>query len=112
MMRSFGKRADVVGGRRRTRRQNVSLAAAAVALHGSRSVIVEDVCSTGARLRGRNLPSSGAQLVIRVGDSDLMASVAWAANDECGVTFDAPLDPKGVQKLKDDGQFGRVFGLV
>ena len=85
---------------------------AAVTLDGSRPTIVEDVCSTGAKLHGRNLPAEGEALIIRVGDVELLASVAWRKRDDCGITFEQPLDPAGVRQLKNEGQLGRVYGIV
>jgi hypothetical protein len=108
MMPSFGKRVDVPGGRRRASRQPVLLAASAVTLGGSQSVIVEDVCSTGARLRGRNLPVGGKQLMIKVGGMNILAEVAWSGSEECGITFDAPLDQDGVQTLKHEGRWATL----
>lgn len=112
MMPGFGKRVDVPGGRRRARRQPVLLSASALTLGGSQSVIVEDVCATGARLRGRNLPPNGRQLVIRVGAVDVLASVAWRASEECGITFDTPLDQEGVDSLRFEGRFRTVLGVA
>jgi hypothetical protein len=82
------------------------LAGAAVTLSGSRSIVVDDVCSTGARLQGRGLPADGEQLLVKVGATDTMASVAWSGREECGITFDPPLDATGVQRLRDEGSLG------
>lgn len=112
MMRIFGKRIDVPGGRRRSPRQRVTLAGAAIALEGSRSVIINDVCSTGLKLRGRDLPKEGAELMIRIGDSDVLARVIWKRHDDCGVSFEDRLDPATVDHLKHEGQLGRLLGLI
>jgi hypothetical protein len=111
-MRVFGKRIDVPGGNRRANRERVVLAAAAVTLQGSQPVVVEDVGSTGAKLRGRGLPATGQEMIIKIGNMDVLASVAWSKRDECGITFDAPLDPASVTQLKAEGQLGRVMGIV
>ena len=111
-MPPFGTRVDVPGGRRRTRRQPVVLPAAAVAGGWSRPVILEDVCSTGARLRGRELPAHGAQMLLKVGVLDLMASVAWSEPDKCGITFDTPLDWRGVEQLKSEGRSGKALCIL
>src|SRR4051794_17464634 len=103
-MMPFGKRVDVPGGRRRTERERVVLAAAALTLDRSRSVVVEDVCSSGARLRGRDLPEDGQELLVKVGSIDVMASVVWASHEVCGITFAPPLEPAGVKQLKDEGR--------
>ena len=111
-MPSFGKRVDVPGGRRHNRRQQVTLAGSAIALDGSRSVLIGDVCSTGAKLHGRNLPSEGKQLIMKVGDVDLMCAVVWADGNNCGLTFDTPLDGNALEHLKEEGQIGKVYGIV
>lgn len=48
-MPSFGKRIDGPAGRRGDKREVVALTASALTLQGSESVLVEDVCPTGAR---------------------------------------------------------------
>jgi hypothetical protein len=112
MTMAFGKRVDVPGGRRRIQREPVVLAAGAVMLDRSRSVVVEDVCSSGARLRGRDLPEQGQQLLLKVGPVDFLASVAWVRTEECGITFTPPLEPTGVIQLKEEGKLGRVLGII
>ena len=111
-MPSFGKRVDVPGGRRRNVRQRVVLVGSAMLMEGSRSIIVDDVCASGARLRGRDLPETGSEMIVRVGGLDILGSVAWQEKEQCGITFDSPLDPMGVQQLKDAGSLGHVLGLV
>lgn len=111
-MRVFGKRIDGLGGNRRAKRERVLLAAAAVTLQGSHSVVVEDIGSTGAKLRGRGLPTTGQAMTIKVGNMDVFASVAWSKRDECGITFEPPLNPASVTQLKAEGQLGRVMGIV
>jgi len=111
-MPTFGKRVDVPGGRRRTVRQPVVLVGSATTMESTRSVIFDDVCSTGARLRGRDLPEEGADVIVRVGGADILASVAWKAKEQCGITFEDTLDESGVQQLKEAGSVGRVLGLV
>lgn len=111
-MPSFGKRVDVPGGRRRTARQRVVLVGSAMLMEGSRSIVVDDVCSTGARLRGRDLPATGADMIVRIGGLDILATVAWREEQQCGITFEAPLDHNGVQQLKEAGSIGHVLGVV
>ena len=111
-MPTFGKRVDVPGGRRRAPRQTVVLPASAVTMAGSQSVIVENVCSSGARLRGRNLPDRGKELIIKVGNMDVFANVTWRAEEECGIAFDPPLEQADVIHLKREGRWGMAIGIV
>jgi hypothetical protein len=111
-MPSFGKRVDGPEGRRRNIRQTVVLAASAVTLDRSRSVLVEDVCAQGAKLRGCDLPGSGAQILFRIGNDQVMASVAWRSRDECGITFDEPLNDAGIRRIEREANWGTMMGLI
>ena len=111
-MPSFGKRIDGPEGRRRNVRQTVVLAASAVTLDRSRSVLVEDVSAQGAKLRGCDLPGSGAQILFRIGSDHVMASVAWRRRDECGITFDEPLNDDGIRRIAREANWGAVMGIV
>ena len=86
VMPAFGRRIDGPTGRRRNVRQTVVLAASAMTLDQSRTVLVEDVCSEGAKLRGRDLPGRGSQILFKLGAWEVFASVVWNGRDECGIT--------------------------
>lgn len=90
-MSSFGKRVDGFSGHRREPRQQVSLLGSAIAVQGSKSVLVEDLCANGAKLLGHVLPAVGKDLVIRAGQLDVFGRVVWSNGGHCGVIFDAPL---------------------
>ena len=87
-MAKFGKRRDGPGGRRWIRRRKVSLPGCALSIHGTRSVLVEDLTLAGARLMGRGLPEPGTQLELRVGERSLLGEVVWDAAERRGVRFD------------------------
>ena len=108
----FGKRVDVPGGRRGAPRQPVSLAASASTISGCQSVIVENVCASGARLRGRGVPAVGKELMVKVGSMHVLGHVAWSDNEECGMAFDPPLDQNDVRTLKQEGRWGTVLGVA
>ena len=110
-MSSFGRRVDGVEGRRKALRDKVVLAASAMSLESSAAVVVTDVSSKGAKLLGKELPSRGASVLISVGDVEFFARVAWASRDECGVTFEAPLDKELVDQIKRDGRWSKVMGV-
>lgn len=110
-MSSFGKRIDGPVGRRKAVREEVVLAGSAQTLESSRSVVVTDVSVTGAKLVGRELPPRASNVLISVGDVELFATVAWSGRDECGVTFDPPLDPDMVHQVKHDGCWSKVMGV-
>ena len=86
-MASFGKRVDGPGGRRRIRRRPVSIPGSASSIDGSSCIIIEDLCLTGARVLGRDLPGEGSELLVRSGNRALLGRVAWAREDRRGVVF-------------------------
>ena len=87
-MASFGKRVDVPGGRRQVIREQVAILGSATTLTGSKSVVVEDLGATGARLFGRNLPAPGNDVLLKTSDGDIFGRIAWASNDRCGMVFE------------------------
>jgi len=90
-MSSFGKRVDVPGGRRRIKRRETAILGSAMTLDGSHSVVVEDLCLTGARLVGRNLPEPGKEILLRTNEHAILGRVAWASADRRGIIFDGPV---------------------
>jgi hypothetical protein len=111
-MRKFGKRIDPPGGRRVTPRQRVVLTGSASASDVTQSVVVEDVGSTGAKLRGHDLPDVGTRMLLTIGGMEVTASVAWRKEHECGITFDASLDHDGVHALKREGSWGHIVSII
>ena len=108
----FGKRIDVPGGRRRAERELAVLAASLSTLEGSYSVLVEDVSATGARLRGYRLPPAAADVMIRVGALEILASIAWSTNDQCGIKFAPAFSSKDLELLRQEGRWATVMGIV
>ena len=111
-MPGFGKRVDVPGGRRRSVRQAVVLAASALGFSRSVSVLVPDLSEVGAKLQGRGLPTAGERLLISFGQTDLFATVAWSSRDECGILFDRQLDVGGLAQVQREADWGSVMGLA
>jgi hypothetical protein len=74
--------------------------------------VLDEVCSTGAKLRGSDLPAEGEQMRVKVGSVDMIASVAWSSGGACGITFDEPLDSNGVQRLKQEGALRQGVGVI
>lgn len=110
-MSNFGKRVDGPNGRRRSAREAVVLAGSAVAPGSSRSVVVTDVSPTGAKLQGRELPKTGADVMLTVGESEIFATIVWSSFDEAGITFDEQLSNDVVAHLKLEGHWGKVMGV-
>ena len=86
-MSAFGKKGDGPRGRRWLRRKKVGIPASALFVGGSRSVLVEDLSMTGARLRGRDLPLKGT-ILLKAGERSLFGEIAWEAGEHRGLQFD------------------------
>jgi hypothetical protein len=112
LMPGFGKRRDLAGSRRGAPRQPVVLVASAVTDGRSQSAILEDVCSTGAKLRCGELPNVGQHLCVKIGSAEFRASVAWVKTEVCGIAFETPIDQDGVRQIKVEGRSGAKFGIV
>lgn len=97
-MSAFGKCKG--GGRRSAARADAPLIATITTTVSSQSAIVVDVSSTGARLRGIDLPASGQDLVISVEGVVAFGEVAWADGPERGVHFESELSPTEEQLLR------------
>jgi len=96
--------------RRSAPRRQIFVAGSAVTVQGSKSIVVENVSTTGARVRGRHLPPIGKQVLIWMEGLDVLGSVAWANKDECGVRFDASLDCDALACLEERA-VGTVFAF-
>ena len=107
-----GRRTDGLSGRRTTQRHPVVLAASAVAIDRSNSVVVSDLSHQGAKLRGRNLPASDQEVLITTGSFAMFATVVWAQNDECGLRFVPPLDDQALAQFQEEGKWATVMGVI
>ena len=111
-MLQFGRRVDGLGGRRRRVRQPVLLAASAMSIERSRSVLVADLSPSGAMLHGRDLPKEGTELLVAVGSRDSFARIVWRNEDACGIEFDSPLPDDRLAQLKNEGHWTAVTGAM
>lgn len=96
--------------RRRSARRPIFVAGSAVTIHGSKSVVVENLSASGARIRGRGLPAPGKQILIWMEGLDVLGCVAWARSEECGVRFDASLDAESLACLEEQA-VGTIFAF-
>jgi hypothetical protein len=108
----FGRRIDGVGGRRCAVREPLLLEAAITTLRASRRVTMVNISATGARLRGPEMPDVGADVLIRAGSVDTIATVVWNRNGMCGITFDEPIDDAQVEELRRTGRFTSLAKLT
>lgn len=91
-------------------REQVMLAGSALAPTRSRTIIVCDLSSNGARLAGRDLPPPGDDVLVRVGSSDMLAKVAWQTADHAGIEFEEPLEDETIASMKREGAWESATG--
>jgi hypothetical protein len=111
-MPGFGRRVDGLSGRRANRRSPVVLAASAFAIGGSRSVLVADISSAGAKLQGRDLPSPATELLITIGTTEVFAKVSWNQDNECGLNFEIPLTTDQLTAMRAQGDWALATGFM
>ena len=92
-MSTFGKRVQTPFDRRAAVRRPVGLVGSVVTIRGSHSIIVEDLCSGGAKLLGRRLPLTGTEVLLRTGELEALGRIGWAEGDYRGVTFEEDEGP-------------------
>lgn len=97
---TFGK--SYGGGRRLAQREAVPVLVSFTRLTGTCSAVLVDVSRTGARLSGDNLPHEGEELVVTMDRLKTFARVAWSGGGQCGLTFDLPLPPEEIHRLKQN----------
>lgn len=94
--------------RRAYPRTAVVLAASALAIARSRSVIVTDVSLEGAQLGGKDLPPPGDDVLMLVGSLDAMGTVMWREGDKCGVQFDEAIADETIVQMKREADWGSI----
>ncbi len=97
-MALFGKRMG--GGRRSADRSQSVLPALVTTISGSRSAVVLDVSSTGARVRGVKLPREGSYMKFKVEGTEVYATVQWCAGELRGLAFDTVLTVQQIGQMR------------
>jgi hypothetical protein len=97
-MTTFGKRNG--GGRRRAHRETLPLVAVFTTRTRSHHGVLVDLSSTGARLRGTDLPEMGEDLMLSIEGVLTYGTVAWSRLGYCGIAFDGPLPAGTMQMLE------------
>ena len=87
---------------------DVVLAASALAIARSRSVVVTDVSLEGAQIGGRDLPPAGEDLMMLVGSLDAMGTVVWSEGDKCGVHFDEAIANETIAQIKREADWADI----
>lgn len=67
--------------------------------HEVRSCLIDDISSTGARLRVDRPLAERQALVLIFHELRVFASVKWLRGGECGLVFDKPLDQEDMEGM-------------
>ena len=81
---------------RRSRRSNVFLAASIEVSGSTLPVKLRNLSSQGALIEGDGLPVEGTEILFRRKNLSVKGRVAWVANDQAGVAFNALLPQEEV----------------
>ena len=104
---TFGKREG--GGRRGAPREAAPLLAVYTTVTQTHEVVLVDVSTSGARLRGPSVPEVGEELSVIMETIKAFGTVAWVERPEFGVAFDAPLPGKALERLREQVKRGAGF---
>lgn len=88
-------------GRRALPRASILLSGSLDALDGRKWVELLEVSLTGARVRGRDLPGVGRDVVLTCGQVDAFGRIVWASSDRRGIAFDDPISTTQLIALRD-----------
>ena len=95
--------------RRRSPRASVLLPASVVTMRAYQFFDLVNLSSTGAKLRGTDLPDVGKTALFRLDEFQALCRVVWVKDGLCGVRFDELLVPQMLahfRKLGDTAQVG------
>lgn len=96
--------------RRRSAREEVTLAGSAFGVGRSRSVIVSDLSSEGAQLNARDLPPENNDIFVIVGAFESLGTVVWRTAEKCGIMFDSAVPDGAIARMKQEAQWESVSG--
>jgi hypothetical protein len=103
----FGKQPG--GGRRGAPREAAPLLAVYTTVTESHEVVLVDVSSTGARLRGPSLPEAGDELFVSLENLRMFGTVVRIDGHEFAVSFDRPLPLESLALLRRKVKEGAGF---
>ena len=97
-MSTFGKSKG--GGRRAAARTEAPLIAIVTKLRDSRSEIVRDISTTGAKVSGPGLPDVGAEVFLTLEGVIAFGKIVRSIGTERGIAFDEPLSLAEERRLR------------
>ena len=99
-------------GNRARNRLRLGASASLVLTHETRPCLIEDVSSSGARVRMNHPPARGHTAMLSFHELRLYCTVAWVLDDRCGLRFEKELPLEDMQGLlwitQNRGQYERI----
>lgn len=92
--------ADHPQARRQWPRQPMLLSARLLTVTGERNVRIRDLSRGGARVEGHELPLLGTDVLLKRGPFEAFGTIAWIADNHCGIEFDAKLDEAMLEAIE------------
>jgi len=56
-------------------------------------ITIADISRVGARLKGRDLPEIGDEVVLTATGLEVVATIVWNDGDACGINFHRTIEP-------------------
>jgi|SRR6185312_249096 len=88
-------------GRRAQPRASILLGGSLEAINGRARVDLLEVSLAGARIKGRNLPGVGKNVILTCGRIDAFGTIVWASSNRRGIAFDEPISTTELLGLRD-----------
>lgn len=100
---SFAEQTDkpLPAGRRSNSRVRLQLPGKLILTERTVSCIVENLSTTGARLRLNVPPKAGNGAFLRLADMEIFCGIVWSTEDRCGLTFEEPMAGRKVVAMRD-----------
>ena len=86
--------------RRQWPRELMLLSARLLTTTSERNVRIRDLSPGGARIEGIDLPTVGTDVLLKRGGFEAFGTIAWIADNQAGVEFDAELDDEAYAALR------------
>jgi hypothetical protein len=99
-MSTFGKAKG--GGRRKAERARAPLMIRLSTVADDYRAALVNVSCSGARLTAPDLPPEGEEVVFRADPVLSYGHVVWARDGQCGVSFESPIGPVEVNRLRSE----------
>jgi hypothetical protein len=97
-MRGFGKAKG--GGRRKVERARAPLMIRLSTVANDYRAALVDISANGASLTAPDLPREGEEVVFRADRTLSYGQVVWANDGQCGISFETPMGPVEVDRLR------------